>query len=148
MKHKTRARLILSVAVLLVGLGGTPVLAGPDGWPTPQPTWSEADWSAFSRNLVAGLAGDNEGLKLSALQLIVEHGDRLDVRAAEFDVIRLFQDHRDQRVRRLAAVACSRLKSGWAMGFLRMSEPFERDAHVRETLRSIVRNQALLARES
>lgn len=148
MKHPVRARSRLAVAALLVVLGGTPALAGPDGWPTPRPTWSEADWSAFSENLVAGLASDNEGLKLSALQLIVEHGERLDVRAAEFDVIRLFQDHHDQRVRRLAAVACSHLKSGWAMGFLRMSEPFERDARVRATLRSIVRSQALLTKQS
>ena len=146
MKHKIRARPCLAVAVLLVGLGGAPALAGPDGWPTPQPTSSETDWSAFSENLVVGLAGDNEGLKLSALQLIVEHGDRLDVRAAEFDVVRLFQNRHDQRVRRLAAVACSRLKSDWAMGFLRMAEPFERDARVRTTLRSIVRTQTLLTK--
>lgn len=112
-------------------------------WPTPDASWTETDWAAFSENLVVALGTDNDGLQVSALQMIVRYGERLDVRDAAFDVIRMFQNHRDPRVRRMAAVGCTRLKSGWALGFLRMSEPFERDARVRATLQSIVRSQAL-----
>ena len=147
MTYSLLARRALLPFVVLAFLSG-PAFADTHPWPTPDASWVEADWAAFSENLVVGLASDNEGLKLSALQMIVRYGDHLDVQAAAFDVVRMFQDHRDQRVRRMAAVACSRLKSGWAMGFLRMSEPFERDARVRTTLQSIVRNQALLTKES
>lgn len=139
-------RTLLPFAAL--ALLAVPVRADTHPWPTPDAAWTEADWAAFSENLVVGLATDNEGLKLSALQMIVRYGDRLDVQAAAFDVIRMFQDHQDQRVRRLAVVACGQLKSNWAMGFLRMSESFERDARVRATIQSIVRNQALLTKAS
>ena len=133
MMPKTLIRTALAVA--LFGCAASAGLASP--LPTPQPTWQAADWQAFSQNLVVALASENEGVKLSALQLIVHHGERLDVRAAQFDVAELFRSHPDQRVRRLAAVACSRLRSEWAMGFLRLSEPFERDAQVRATIRSL-----------
>ena len=124
-----------ALAVVFIGCTVAPALANP--LPTPQPSWEAADWQAFSQNLVTALASDNEGVKLSALQLVVHYGDRLDVRAAQFEVAKLFRSHQDQRVRRLAAVACSRMKSPWAMGFLRLSEPFERDAQVRATIRSL-----------
>lgn len=143
-RYTLARRTLLPLAALALFAG--PARADSSSWPTPDETWAETDWVAFSENLVVGLGGDNEGLKLSALQMIVRYGDHLDVRAAEFDVIRLFQDHPDQRVRRLAAVACGRLKSNWAMGFLRMAEPFERDARVRATIRSLVRSQALLTK--
>lgn len=127
------------VAVVFLGCTTTPVFASsPAPLPTPEATWKAADWDAFSQNLVAALAGENEGLKLSALQMIVRHGEHLDVRDAEFEVVRLFRDHPDRQVRRLAAVACSELKSGWAMGFLRMSEDFEKDDRVRATIHSLV----------
>lgn len=148
MKFQDSVRTSHLLAALAVALLAGPAFAGPLAWPTPKPTWTEADWRTFSQNLVVGLASDNEGLKLSALQMIVEYGDRLDVRAAEYDVVRLFRGHPDRQVRRLAAIACSRLHSNWAMGFLRMSEPFEPDARVRATIQSIVRNQALLTKES
>lgn len=136
MTYKSPTARLAFVLVLFGGMAA-PSLAEAPTFPTPRATWTASDWNTFSQNLVAGLAGENEGVKLSALQLIVRHGDRLNVRAAEHDVARLLR-HKDRQVRRLAAVACSQLKSEWAMGFLRMSEPFEIDNSVRATIHSIV----------
>lgn len=137
MKRTIQARSTLFTLALAVGLAA-PSFADTPELPTPAPAWAEAEWAAFSTNLVHALASDNEGLKASALQMIVRYGDHLDVRAAEFDVVRLFRSHRDERVRRLAAVACTRLKSRWAVGFLRQSESFERSERVRGTIRALL----------
>ncbi len=137
MKPTMLARNSLFTLALAVVLAAPSVANTPE-LPTPQPTWAEADWTTFSDNLVHALAGDHDGLKTSALQLIVRHGDRLDVRGAQFDVVRLFRSHHDERVRRLAAVACTKLNSEWAVGFLRQSESFEKSEAVRGTIRALL----------
>ena len=138
MKKTTLLRFALAFA--FVGCTTVPVLAE-GAFPNPQPTWTATDWSVFSENLVAGLQGDNEGVKLSALQMIVRYGKHLDVRDSQFEVVELFRSHPDRQVRRLAAIACRELKSEWAVGFLRMSEPFEKDERVRATIHSLVAEQ-------
>jgi hypothetical protein len=70
--------------------------------------------------------------------MIIRYGDRLDVRASAFDVARLYRDHRDERMRHLAAVACLHLNDDWAVGYLRMSEPFERSARVLHSIRALL----------
>jgi hypothetical protein len=128
-------------AALLLALGiAVPVLANPPDPPfaPPQPGAAETAWLAFGDNLVEGLAHGNEGVKLSALQMIIRYGDRLDVRAAEFDVVRLYRSHPNKKVRRLALVAIGHLGSDWALGFLRMSDLFETDSVLQATLRAVV----------
>ncbi len=132
-------RLSSPVLVLLVtAFLAAPALADPPGFSTPEPTWTEADWAAFSQNLVVGLATDNDGLRASALQMIVRYGDKLDVQDATFDVVRIYRSHKDERMRRLAAVTCAHMKSKWAVSFLRMSEPFERSQKVKRTIRALL----------
>jgi hypothetical protein len=129
----------LFLVISFAAVAASPALADPDApFATPETTWSEADWEAFSENLIAGLRSDNDGLRASALQMIVRYGDRLDMSEAAFDVVRLYRDHEDERVRRLAAVTCTKLKSKWAVSFLRMSEPFERSESIQHTIRALL----------
>ncbi|HLT47894.1 MAG TPA: hypothetical protein VK002_11745 [Rubricoccaceae bacterium] len=98
---------------------------------TPPAPGAEADvWDAFSENLVAALQGDNLGLRCSALQHVVTYGARVDVRAAKFEVVRLFRDHRDERVRMLALAALAQMHDGWVADFLVRSARFEKDEHL------------------
>jgi hypothetical protein len=134
----TRAiALLLALAVAAPALAGSTAPNTPE-WPTPEVTWKKADWDAFSQNLVVGLATDNDGLRASALQMIIRYGENLDVRAATFDVVKIYRSHPDERMRRLAAVACPRLNDAWAMSFLRMSEPFEGSDTVLHTVRALL----------
>lgn len=128
----------LALVALLAVAVAAPLQADPPVFPTPEPTWTEADWQAFSENLVVGLASDNDGLRASALQMIIRYGDRLDVKAAAFDVARIYRDHRDERMRHLAAVSCVHLKSNWAVSYLRMSEPFETSKRVKHSIRALL----------
>ncbi|MEP0547851.1 MAG: hypothetical protein ABJF88_13030 [Rhodothermales bacterium] len=132
-----------AIALLLVLAVAAPALAGPlspetPEWPTPEATWKKADWDAFSQNLVVGLATENDGLRASALQMIIRYGDNLDVRDATFDVVEIYRSHPNERMRRLAAVTCLHLKNEWAMSFLRMSEPFEGSDTVLHTVRALL----------
>ena len=131
------------IALLLVLVVTAPAFAGPSAseapaWPTPEATWKQADWDAFSENLVQGLATDNDGLRASALQMIVRYGDNLDVRDATFDVVEIYRSHPNERMRHLAAVTCAHLNDEWAMSFLRMSEPFEGSDIVLHTVRALL----------
>lgn len=96
----------------------------------PVPDASDAAWSMFSDNLVEALQSDNHGLQCSALQHIVTYRDRVDVRAARFDIVRLYRDHSDMRVRLLALSALAEMKDAWVTDFLNRSALFEKDEHL------------------
>lgn len=121
-----RFSLLLAAFVLVAGAAH----AGPPGLTPPASDAPEAAWAAFSTHLVAALQSDNHGLKCSALQHVVAYQDRVDVRAARFDVVRLYRDHRDARVRLLALSALEGMDDPWVRDFLQRSARFERDAHL------------------
>lgn len=78
----------------------------------------QTNWDAFSQNLVAALASPVEGLQQSAMQQIIQYGDHLDVRRGAIYIMRIFRNHEDVQMRRLALSALSRTHSKWAMGLL------------------------------
>lgn len=125
------------IALVTVALAA-PLQADPPAFPTPEPSWTDADWQAFSENLVVGLASDNDGLRASALQMIIRYGEKLDVDEAAFDVARIYRDHDNEQMRHLAAVSCLHLKSDWAISYLRMSEPFEKAERVKHTIHALL----------
>jgi hypothetical protein len=136
----------LSAFALLTTLLAVPALADPPDLPTPEPSWTAADWQAFSDNLLVAVSSDNDGLRASALSMIIHYGDRLNVQAAAFDVAGIYRDHRDERMRHLAAVACVHLNNPWAVGYLRMSEPFERSGKIHHTIRALLADEDAKAR--
>ena len=81
---------------------------------------------------------DNDGVKMAAMQYIIRYNDNLDVSVAAIDVARLYRNHKDDNVRRMAAVALSHMQSDWAMGYLRLSANYEKSETVRHTLQAIV----------
>lgn len=122
------AKLLLLLAALAVAPARATVTA-PDHTP-PAPGAEAAAWDAFGANLVAALQADNLGLRCSALQHVVTYGDRVDVRGARFEVVRLFRDNPDERVRLLALAALSQMHDGWVADFLVRSARFEKDARL------------------
>ncbi|MFQ5569050.1 MAG: hypothetical protein ACE5G0_05210 [Rhodothermales bacterium] len=101
-------------------------------------TADAAQWEAFSGNLVHALQSDHEGLKLSALQLVIQYGEKVDVDGAVFDVVRLYRDHKNEGVRRMAVVAMGKMQNEWAMDFLKRSERFEKSAPVLQTIQAVL----------
>lgn len=87
----------------------------------------EDKWEAFSKNLIRALESTNEGLQISAMRMIIRYSDNLDVKDAAFDLVRIFRNHHDQRVRRLAMVTLYHIQNDWAMYFLKRNRQFEKD---------------------
>lgn len=101
---------------------------------------SEVQWDAFSNNLVKAFTTDNEGVKLAALQLVIKYSDYVDVHQARFDMMRLYRDHKDNNVRRMAVVALGSIDNRWAIHFFERAVHFEQCESVRHTMQAVLAN--------
>ncbi len=99
---------------------------------------TSAQWKSFNQNLVQAITSDNEGLKLAGLQMVIKYGTAVDVSAARFDIVRMYRDHDNERVRRMAVVALGAMEDAWALDFLTRSLAFERSALVRRTMEAVL----------
>ena len=95
-------------------------------------------WKTFSTNLVHALQMDNDGVRMTAMQYIIRYNDKLDVSVAAIDVARIYRNHEDDNVRRMAVVALSQMQSDWAIGYLRLSKNYEKSETVRQTIEAVV----------
>jgi len=104
------------------------------------PNNDQVDWDLFSDNLKTSLKSDNIGVKLSAMQLIIEYSDELNVssRNAIYDVMSEFRGNEDQSIRQLSLITLYKMKNDWAVDFLRMHHKFEENNEIKTTIESIV----------
>ncbi|MFC2088097.1 hypothetical protein ACFLSX_00715 [Calditrichota bacterium] len=75
----------------------------------------QENWEKFSQSLVETIKSQNDGLKQSAMQRIIQYSDKLDVKEAAFDIYNVYRWHNNDNVRRLALVALYNTKYDWAM---------------------------------
>ena len=98
----------------------------------------QVDWDKFSKNLVKSLKSSNQGVQLSAMQLVIRYSDKVDVGSARHDVMRVFRSHKNQKVRQLAMVTLYTINNRWDMGYLEMHYRFEEDPVIKKHLASIL----------
>lgn len=101
---------------------------------------TEADWTAFSKNLVRALATSNEGLQISAMSMVVRYGENLDVNDAVFDVVKIFRNQKNTKIRQLALVTLHKMENDWAMDFLKRNLKFEKDEVILNQSRCVIHN--------
>lgn len=97
-----------------------------------------ARWETFSNNLVDALQSDMDGLKVAAMQMVIRYGDQVNVDKAVFDVVRVYRNHKDDNMRRMAVVALRAMQHPWGMDFLERSVRFEKSPAIRHTLQAVV----------
>ena len=56
---------------------------------------------SYSKNLINALQSPNDGLRKSALQMIIHDADRVNVDKAAFEVVDLYRYHKDLKVQML-----------------------------------------------
>jgi hypothetical protein len=98
----------------------------------------EVNWQQVSKNLVRSLASDNEGLRQSAMAFFVEHADKLDIHEAVYDVMRIYRNHPDLRVRKLALVTLYKMQNKWALEFLKVDLRFQDQQELKNMVAAIV----------
>ena len=98
----------------------------------------EDRWQTFSDNLTKSLKSENPGVKYSAMQLIIEYSDNINVTDGVYDVMREFRNNPDQKVRQLALVTLYKMKSDWAIEFLKMHQKYEENNEIKKTISCII----------
>ena len=99
---------------------------------------ADVKWDQFSEGLVQALQSENTGLQLSAMQMVIRYGDKVDVKAARYDVMDTFLYSKDRRVRQLALVALSKINNTFDMGLLERQIGFENDPVIKNQIAAVL----------
>ncbi len=104
-----------------------------------KPELTKSEWKAYGERIEDALASDHQGLQNSALQLIIEYSDNLDISSTGVvDVMRLYRDGDTDQVRRMAVVVLGQIQSGLALDYLVRSYQFEKTSSVKKTILAVV----------
>lgn len=98
---------------------------------------SEAKWDDFSKNLVKALTSENNGIQKSAMQMVIKHGDKVDVNDAAYDVLYVFRTDENQKVRQLALSTLAKINNDQVNYLLERQIKFEADPVIRKQLEAI-----------
>lgn len=100
---------------------------------------SASQVSALSKTLSDALESSHFGFQTSALRLLIAYGPEVDFdRTTVIEVVRLYRDHNDERVRRMAVVALGAMDDAWGDDFLMRSLRYESSAPVRHTIAAVL----------
>ncbi len=96
-------------------------------------------WDTFSDNLEQALACGHEGVQQGALRMIIFYGDNLAIsRTGVHNAVRIYRDHKDDRLRRMAVVALGKIQDSWGLDMLKRSARFEKSPSVRQTILAVL----------
>lgn len=98
---------------------------------------SEAKWDDFSKNLVKALTSENNGIQKSAMQMVIKHGDKVDVNDAAYDVLYVFRTDENQKVRQLALSTLAKINNDQVNYLLKRQIKFEANPVIRKQLEAI-----------
>ena len=96
------------------------------------------NWDQFSKGLTMALKSDNLGVKLSAMQLVIKYGNKVNVKNARYDVMDTFLYSKDRRVRQLALVTLSKINNTFDMGLLERQIKFEDDPVIKNQIAAVL----------
>lgn len=96
------------------------------------------EWNTFSDNLVQALRSDNDGLKASAMQMIIKHEGKVWVHEAAYDVYVIFKEHENAKMRQLALVALYKMQNDWFLDSIQNDFNEETDPAIRHQLLAIM----------
>ena len=92
------------------------------------------DWDAYSKELVKSLKSPIEGVKLSAMQRIIQYSDSLEVAGGGGMIWDIFKNNKNQKVRQLALVALSKMDNSLYTGKLSLHYRFEENQVIKNQL--------------
>ncbi|RPI02433.1 MAG: hypothetical protein EHM72_04185 [Calditrichaeota bacterium] len=94
---------------------------------------AKLDWQKFSKNLALAVCSENDGLRNSAMCMMIQYADQLTFdRSTIYDIIRIFRNNEDDNVRLLAMVTLYKSEDPWAMDFLKRHRRFEENQRIKK----------------
>jgi len=124
----------LSVLCFTIAVQANPI----DVITPPSDDATEAQWDVFSKNLVSALNSDNEGVRNSAMRLVIQYHSKVNVKDAMITVMRIYNNSDSENVRRMAVLTLSKMNSNYAMNYLKLSEKYERSESVQRTIKAVL----------
>ena len=106
--------------------------------PAPVNKMSTEQWDAFGQSIGEALASEHDGLQIGAMRLAIQYADYIDLNGSVIELMRIYRNHSDDQVRRLAVVAMGSLNSKMVISYLRLHEPYEQSPKVRRTIRAVI----------
>lgn len=104
---------------------------------------TDVEWKAFGDRVTDALESENAGVQRSALRLAVHYGDKLQMgRRAAINAVRLYREHPDHNVRKMAVVAIARINHPWGIDFLARSLEFEDSTDIERTMKHALHEEA------
>jgi len=101
----------------------------------------DEQWFAFSVNLIEALKSNNEGLQISAMQLVIKHADKVWVHEAAYDIYQIFCNNENPRVRQLALVTLYKIQNRWALECLCKDVKKETNPIIQHQMQAIIHEQ-------
>lgn len=98
----------------------------------------ETQLQRFSKNLVNALQSEHEGIKTTAMGMVIRYGDQVDVKEAVIDVMRVYRDHESESMRRLAVVTLGKMNSSMAISYLERAVQFEKSPALKKTMQAVI----------
>lgn len=157
MKTLTHVRLARHITILLLVLACGPALtttaqtfASGDArfeemqrtltTPSMRAKLSQAQWNNYSKQLAHALASNHDGMQQGAMRMIIQYGPYLGLkRPVVFDLVRIYRNHPNDRMRRMAVVALGATNHTWAIDFLKRSAHVEQTPSVQHTILAVLR---------
>jgi hypothetical protein len=103
-------------------------------------TERNVNWDTVSENLVSALQSDNPGLQQSAMRLIIQYADKLDMDDAVMEMMVIYRFSDDRKMRQLALVTLHKIGSEYAIDFIKRNLKYEADEKIIKLSNAILNN--------
>lgn len=130
MKNRKVTIYFITVALLLMIISTTSAFA----------TERDVNWDVVSENLESALQSNNPGLQQSAMRLIIQYADYVDVDDAVFNMMRLYRHSDNSKVRQLALVTLHKIGDEYAMDFVKRNLKYETDEKIIKLSNAVLSN--------
>lgn len=139
-------RLLLTVALCVATTAGLSANAQGDRVSTVPVTADSVDLTtrqislpSYGQSVSALLASDDDALREAGLRHVIRDGAATNFQRTDvLNVVRIYRDHADDNMRRMAVVALGQMNDAWAMEFLTRSTIFEKTPQVLHTLLAVI----------
>jgi hypothetical protein len=135
MKRNVFILAVCLVSFSLVSIGNVNAQDNDFDWET---LVEKTNWKTYSENLVMAMKSGNLGLQTSAMQLIIQWNDKLNVENAATDLVRLYRNNKNERVRIMALVTINTIDNEWAKGIVRRDVAFETSPTIKRMMYAVL----------